>query len=66
MIHHLEIFPTSVLRARTQLFTEETSKTDTLIIANPMTRPPPMCLGKKKPLPREPRNETLLQAYHVR
>ena len=48
MIHRLEIFPTSVLRARTQLFTEETSKTDTLIIANPMTRPPPMCLGKKK------------------
>ena len=31
----------------TQPVTEGTNKTDTLMIANPMTRPPAMCLGKK-------------------
>jgi len=55
MIHHLEKFLASAETAHS--IKELEKRPDTLIAVNPMTRPPPMCPGKKKPWPPEPKKD---------
>jgi len=54
------MFPASAGTAHS--LKEFDKRPDTLIAVNPKTRPPPMCPGKKKPWPPEPKKEMSPQA----